>query len=58
MKEKKAISFLAVFILQNKQEVISLINRLGISSLPQDAPIDVVNEIVIDNPKALEEGLK
>ena len=58
MKEKKAISFLAVFILQNKQEVISLINRLGISSLPQDASIDVVNEIVIDNPKALEEGLK
>jgi len=58
MNEKKAISTLAVFVLQNKSDVISLINRLGVASLPYDAHISEVNAVVIDNAKELESGLK
>ena len=58
MEAKKAIRDLAVFILQNKKDVITLINRQGLASLPYDASIERVNEIVIDNPLELEEGLK
>lgn len=59
MQEEKAISNLAVFILQNKTDVISLINRLRIASLPLNASISNVNEVVIDNSanKELEKGL-
>jgi len=56
MQKEKAISDLAVFVLQNKRGVISLINRLRIASLPLDAPIIDVNEVVIDNIKELEPG--
>jgi|TARA_R110000851_G_scaffold56807_4_gene132696 hypothetical protein len=58
MKAIKAINDLAVFILQNKKDVITLINRQGLASLPYDASIERVNEIVIDNPLELEEGLQ
>ena len=60
MKEEKAISDLAVFVLQNKTDVISLINRLRIASLPLNASIANVNEVVIDNSsnKQLESGLQ
>lgn len=59
MQKEKAISNLAVFLLQNKTDVISLINRLRISSLPLNASIVNVNEVVIDNSsnKELESGL-
>lgn len=59
MNNQKAISNLAVFLLQNKTDVISLINRLRIASLPLNASIAKVNEVVIDNStnKELEKGL-
>jgi|GEM_PF-3121624 len=59
MQKEKAISNLAVFLLQNKTDVISLINRLRISSLPLNASIVNVNKVVIDNSsnKELESGL-
>ena len=57
MKEEKAISNLAVFVLINKRDVISLINKLGIASLPYDTSISIVNEIVINNANTLESGL-
>ena len=49
MKAKKAIKDLAVFVLQNKTDVITLVNGLGLASLPYDAPISNVNDVVIDN---------
>jgi len=59
MNKQKAISDLAVFLLQNKKDVISLINGLRIASLPLNAPIASVNEVVIDNStnKELQNGL-
>lgn len=59
MQEQKAISNLAVFLLQNKTDVISLVNKLRIASLPLNASIANVNEVVIDNStnKELEKGL-
>ena len=60
MDEKAMISNFAVFILQNKQKVINLINKLGLESLPYDASISEVNRVVIYNiqDKRLEKGLE
>jgi hypothetical protein len=60
MKQKKAIKDLAVFVLQNKTDVITLVNGLELASLPYDAPISNLNEVVIDNSgnKDFIEGLQ
>lgn len=60
MNTKKAAKELGVFILQNKKEIIALLNRLGLSSLPNDVRIDILNKEVLYNlpDKRFEEGLK
>lgn len=49
MNKIKAIRTLGVFILHNKKDVITLINRLGLASLPYDVSMPILNEVVLDN---------
>lgn len=49
MNLKEAISTYATLVLENKRDVIDLINNLGLDSLQYDSPISEVNKIVIEN---------